>query len=975
MGDPLPIRSGLLTGEADEVTVPDRIIQEQENPQREKRKTQHKNGSTELAPAPPAELRNIRSAIDAIPPDEISPYRPWMDCIMAVKALGWEESLQLAHELSERTDGYDPEELDGKWETFAVEGDITIKTLFYYARMGGWVPEDEVDLQAVEPADLGVMGYRDSMLFLESCGASEKLPAALSITNRYSGMVPVSKSTEEFIKGVSESAPELSAPELQSLTNRLEWITSKRDEEARSLTAITRAVRRKHHYRNIGASELNGVVRQAIRGGITAVKAPHGVGKTQSIGKPFADLGQLIGNKVVAVCHRVSLTHELSSRLELMNYQDDPTQQEMESNGLGVCVNSIIRADLKQFCSEVQYLFIDEVSQVLRHIVGRACRDGNKVLDQLKNMIRDAEAVIVADADLNDDVIYFLEKCRPGEKIKIFESQPDESHLSVFWSAGENIYPNACGDILARLVDGQKLIVATDSRKKPKEVAKLVKTELPDKNVLAITAQNAGDTEQLAFLKDPEGESVKYDLVIYSPTISSGVSIQVEHFDHGFGLFFGSIPPSDAIQMIRRARRLTSWTLAFDMKIARTQDNAKARAKGLKQAAKLEGVEIVSFDILENRFSTWIAKGVNGFAANTIALLEGGGYRVERVSLNGDYLDAVVEIKTEVAAQSIEDILIAADINQIEADQLSQENPRSYSDQMALEKFFIRKALTGWGRGESGQTGNRFPTISVDDIQFYDSGRGMTQLRRYELAACFVQGREDAADKTASQRRYERLRQRAYRSIFSKLPIGLELGCGRYTAKDAAVALDMIMRRPHLFSFLGVVPHSVTHARPKDPVKFVGRVLKMIGLKADPNKRRSGRKIIREYELNIERLEIIRRYAQLRNPEHFFSLEEEEATRGVEFESSTPEEDFNGLGDNGETDKEISKSVALPYIGLYLKDRKCHTQTPPKEDTPAGITRAFLRVEYRLSPTQKYQQDFLQPNPDHGFINEPDTVD
>ncbi|WP_228201136.1 hypothetical protein [Klebsiella aerogenes] len=56
----------------------------------------------------------------------------------------------------------------------------------------------------------------------------------------------------------------------------------------------------------------------------------------------------------------------------------------------------------------------------------------------------------------------------------------------------------------------------------------------------------------------------KYDGLIYSPSISSGVSIEQKHFDRHFGMFCGEVVPSDAIQMLRRDRTAKEFIIGFD---------------------------------------------------------------------------------------------------------------------------------------------------------------------------------------------------------------------------------------------------------------------------------------------------------------------------------------------------------------------------------------------------------------------------
>ncbi|MEK1831385.1 hypothetical protein AAAC51_27855 [Priestia megaterium] len=71
------------------------------------------------------------------------------------------------------------------------------------------------------------------------------------------------------------------------------------------------------------------------------------------------------------------------------------------------------------------------------------------------------------------------------------------------------------------------------------------------------------------FTNKPKKMVKKYDGLIYSPSISSGVSIEQKHFDRHFGMFCGEVVPSDAIQMLRRDRTAKEFIIGFDKVRAR----------------------------------------------------------------------------------------------------------------------------------------------------------------------------------------------------------------------------------------------------------------------------------------------------------------------------------------------------------------------------------------------------------------------
>ncbi len=177
-----------------------------------------------------------------------------------------------------------------------------------------------LSIRGVNPADLDGYNLKDSLKILWRLGGAPSI--ALAIVNKFAGNVPSKYSKADLLGSIAAVAPPIA-----DLAERLDWITSKHREEAVELTAITRAGRGNHIYNTIRADALRPKVNiWAITGelmpGVIILKAPHGVGKTQLVGKPFAgDAGEL-DETFVGTCHRISLTHELATHLEADNYLD-----------------------------------------------------------------------------------------------------------------------------------------------------------------------------------------------------------------------------------------------------------------------------------------------------------------------------------------------------------------------------------------------------------------------------------------------------------------------------------------------------------------------------------------------------------------------------------------------------------------------------------------------------------------------------
>ena len=696
------------------------------------------------------------------------------------------------------------------------------------------------DVRIARGADLDDKSLKDSLALLEK----SDYPAGVSraIINRFAGNIPAAYSAAEFAEKITSRTSEV-----EGVAEYIATHTDRHCKLAVELTAITTAITeldqanvKNHRYRKIKHDDLKirpkhniWSITGELMPGVIILKAPHGVGKTEDVGIPFANDAKVKGEKFVATCHRISLVDELGKRLRLDSYHDRATE-----GGLAVCVNSIIAPELKDYCATAENVFIDEFSQVLNQLVQDFVEDKERLYDQFKTMVSNAKRLIISDADLSDRDIAWLEYCRPDEVFRIYEIKPDNSKLHATFQQGRKAADVAMGAIISDLDAGKHLIVATDSKKKAEKLKKLIANERPDVRCLSVHRGNSDGERQKEFTENPNGKCVEYDIVIHSPTISSGISIEVDHFDRGYGLFYGVVAPSDAIQMMRRARPLEHWHLSFDMNPPRENEDSASRTFGREMARKDFdiGTETSELELLKDHVSGWKAKGCNNFARNTLYLLETSGFRIERlVTDDEDYDEASIKSADEAAtAERIEGILNARDIEKPEYEEMKRRKltPATAAE---IERYKIRAAL-------------KLESLSTLDVEFYDHGRGLRRIKNFELAA----GIAKPYDHIVSSHDWE-LREsgKARHLPFILAPLGLDLqkGTGTYGKAEAEKVVDLVMEQQTYMGWLGVVP--VTFGkRPRHAVKFVNQILEKLGLRTKGKQVRDGERRERRYGLD-----------------------------------------------------------------------------------------------------------------------------
>ena len=308
--------------------------------------------------------------------------------------------------------------------------------------------------------------------------------------------------------------------------------------------------------------------------GIIAIAAAKGTGKTNLINELVAHQP-----KVLLAGHRISLMRHLCDRCGIY-YRGDLDKQDgrfITGSGytlrVGTCVDSLLAIDPNAFagCD----LVLDEVCQVLRHLLtSSTCNQQGKrpvLLTRFRQLLQSARRIIIADTDLDDSAIRYIQQLRtqdhpntelparfnqlflirnhyqaPGYAVRFIQA-PDSSAIMA--------------ELLHDLKQGERVYIATDSKRGSKRIHRLIdelQTSLKQENAnLLLNSETSGGETERAFMENPDRHltTIALQAVIGSPSTATGLSIEGDHFDKVYGLFYGaSSTDADMAQALGRVR-------------------------------------------------------------------------------------------------------------------------------------------------------------------------------------------------------------------------------------------------------------------------------------------------------------------------------------------------------------------------------------------------------------------------------------
>lgn len=547
--------------------------------------------------------------------------------------------------------------------------------------------------------------------------------------------------------GVGGLFQSISKKEKVELVNLYNWVLSKVKDAERVHTSLIG-----FDFETVSDLSLD-VHDILVNNRLVALNARMGTGKTQRVAVPFCDAARSRGLTPIVVCNKISLCRELANRTRTEIYTDVTKKGAIltdilgraKQNGLTICLNSLSNEAIINFLDSNKdrlALFIDEYQQTLTAFAGsHMTKYAQPCLDTLNFIMKSSKALIVADADLNDYSLSIASAIRRS-KPKVYFAEKDISNkvVNISFSHGGDKFPYdfQAGAITQALEAGKKIVVYTNRQRIAVAVKMIITEFMPEKKTLLICGDNLGDEKEFeAFQNNSESESAKYDAVIMSPRVTSGVSIDNPDFDTAFCFFDNSsIPHCDAIQQMMRFRNVNTFNVVLSTQ-KQNADGVFLEADHFNEALEGEFSD-VEFNPQQavNRLilhkSKMTKKSCDSFAQFFTSRLQDLGYSMNLDGALTESIDSYHELKRftdEVKQLERALIMNSPDITNAEYYELgNSEIALSREDSFKVMRYEIKKVLNVPER-------EPLPEWVLD---FYNGGRGVGVARRFCAFGGFI---------------------------------------------------------------------------------------------------------------------------------------------------------------------------------------------------------------------------------------------
>jgi hypothetical protein len=454
------------------------------------------------------------------------------------------------------------------------------------------------------------------------------------------------------------------------------------------------------------------------------VQASMGAGKTQALIKLINDnfmraIGELVAQKfsgkdqvIVALSHRETFATEIAARLQgFVSYKNIP-ENDIDTKKHPRVVVQMESAHRMSEKLVADLLIVDESESIFEQICSPLFRKGRQARIVLKALLDNSRHVICMDANMSHDTQHLVSGRGPFTLIRnTFIRNPLRARCTL----SKEIWMD---NLNADLGAGKKLVIPSNSLTAAKMIVESIALKFPALKVRLYSGETP-NTEKAAEIAKVNEEWCKYDVVIYTPTITAGVSFTADHFDKIYCWFGeGSAGVDCCNQMTQRVRSVADKEMVVF--VGRNYGHSMSRRDvidcikndrnclysthaGAAELAQMHAAKYTPSSAFYHEVAVRNIMRANRsdvrFHWEMVNCLKLAGHTIETIANTIQVDDALVtntEIFTAmcgVKAEKFEAIAAAREINCEEAKKLTDSHAQlSMNDARALEKHTICQA-------------------------------------------------------------------------------------------------------------------------------------------------------------------------------------------------------------------------------------------------------------------------------------------
>lgn len=271
------------------------------------------------------------------------------------------------------------------------------------------------------------------------------------------------------------------------------------------------------------------------------INAPMGSGKTKNINKLIKKY-----KNIIFVTFRVTLINQLHKNFKIFEKYSDIDDKIIDLNIHNKIITTV--DSLHRIVGECDLLIIDEFTYTLNHLV-EYVKEREMVYSTLTQYLNNKETKILAlDALMTEEDINFLTYFKENIQYEKYENDLHKDKIIYNYNSNLGGFFN---NINKDLQNNKKIYICSNSKTHILFFEDILKKKFSNKVISCVTSENAEEFNL--------EEWDKSDIVLYSPSITAGISYEKKRFDTCYGFFINISAISEmSIQQLFRIRNINT---------------------------------------------------------------------------------------------------------------------------------------------------------------------------------------------------------------------------------------------------------------------------------------------------------------------------------------------------------------------------------------------------------------------------------
>lgn len=230
-----------------------------------------------------------------------------------------------------------------------------------------------------------------------------------------------------------------------------------------------------------------------------------------------------------------------------------------------VQIESLSRLTITPASPHPDLLILDESESIFEQLGSGLIKNFSKAYATFEWLLRNSKHVIAMDANMTDRTYNVIKTIRDiNDSVYHRNSYKNAFDDKYFVTSA---YSKWIACLRVAIGGDERVAVVANSIKEAKEITHMLRKVFPTKHIQLYSSETSTSDKKKDF-KDVNNTWNKLDILVYTPTVSAGVSFEQKHFDKIFAYFTDhSCNAETCIQMLGRIRDVKTKTYFVCLKL------------------------------------------------------------------------------------------------------------------------------------------------------------------------------------------------------------------------------------------------------------------------------------------------------------------------------------------------------------------------------------------------------------------------